>query len=858
MNTPRFNPEFNPDDPKWTAYILGELNDAERVEIERLLETSSEARALVEELQLAAVTLKEELTPAGAVSLNPEQRAAIRVAAEPAKKKWFSWTPSRWQAALAAAAVVLVAVAVPWNTLRQETVSQVADLSVENLRDERAAAPASEVSSKRESRIANEVAVTSVPVEKNSQVAKDQSDGIAVAPVIPLGNLAAIQEAESAGTGKLAGRTLDVTGALIPGATVSATNQSSGQVKSTVTNGDGTFSLSDLSPGPYRVTASLPGFQTAVNPRQEVRAQETATLDIPLSVSTVSSAVEVVVDAPNGSQDRLRANSGGGGAGQGVGAGVRPGTGTGVPGAVGARLAQAQGAVAAAPPPPPPPPTPPPPSARALESSVAAVRRADEITRVAPNAEAYDRIVDNPFIRASQENFATFSIDVDTASYANVRRFLTQNQRPPRDAVRIEEMINYFSYDYARPSGNLPIAPNMEVASAPWNPANRLVRIGIKARELEGNRRPPSNLVFLIDVSGSMNTPNKLPLLKQGLKLLVDRLGENDMVSIVVYAGASGLVLPPTNGIRKETINQAIDSLYPGGSTNGASGIQLAYNQAVANFIRGGANRVVLMTDGDFNVGITNQGDLTRLIEERAKSGVFLSVLGFGMANIKDATLERLADRGNGNYAYIDNINEARKVLVEEMGGTLVTVAKDVKIQVDFNPGMVEAYRLIGYENRVLRTEDFNNDLKDAGDMGAGHTVTALFEVVPRGGTVPGPSVDPSKYVAPVASDTPRPTVSNSKEMLTLRVRYKQPDGDTSSRMDVPLVDRGGAFNRASSDFRFAASVASFGMILRDSPYRGLATLDWVLDIAEGSRGADRNGYRQEFISLVQRARQLR
>ena len=400
----------------------------------------------------------------------------------------------------------------------------------------------------------------------------------------------------------------------------------------------------------------------------------------------------------------------------------------------------------AAPPPPPPAPAPPPPPA-----AVAPARAPiDNNARLAaPNTEAYDSVEDNPFIRTTQENLATFSIDVDTASYANVRRFLNQNQLPPKDAVRIEELLNYFNYDYAQPTGNAPIAPNWKLRQRPWHPTNRLVRIGIKAREVNANRRPPSNLVFLVDVSGSMNSPEKLPLVKTGLNMLVERLGENDTVSIVVYAGQSGLALAPTSGMRKEVIRQAIDSLQPGGSTNGASGIQLAYNQAVANFVRGGVNRVVLMTDGDFNVGITNQSDLTRLIEDRARSGVFLSVLGFGMGNYKDSTLERLADQGNGNYAYIDNVAEARKVLVEEMSGTLITVAKDVKIQVDFNPARVEAYRLIGYENRILRTQDFNNDAKDAGDMGAGHTVTALFEVVPKGGEVPGPSIDPSIYTQP-------------------------------------------------------------------------------------------------------------
>jgi Ca-activated chloride channel family protein len=470
--------------------------------------------------------------------------------------------------------------------------------------------------------------------------------------------------------------------------------------------------------------------------------------------------------------------------------------------------------------------------------------------------ESYARVPENTFVRASQEPLATFSIDVDTASYSNVRRFLNQNRLPPADAVRIEELVNYFTYDYARPAGAHPIGASMEVADAPWNPRHRLVRIGIKARDIDAKQRPPSNLVFLIDVSGSMNTPQKLPLVKSGLKLLVDQLGENDMVSIVVYASASGLVLPATSGERKHVIARAIDDLQGGGSTNGGAGIQLAYRQAAENFIRGGVNRVILVTDGDFNVGITSQAELTRLIEDRARSGVFLSVLGFGMGNLKDSTMERLADMGNGHYAYIDTLNEARKVLVEEMSNTLVTVAKDVKIQVDFNPAKVEAYRLIGYENRVLRPEDFNNDLKDAGEMGAGHAVTALFEIVPRGGSVPGPSIDPSAF-EPAPRDAP-PPASTSNDMLVLRVRYKLPDASESTRMDVPLPDRRRRFSEASPDFRFAASVAGFGMILKNSQYRGEATLAWVLDTATASRGQDRGGYRDEFVSLVQRTMAIR
>jgi Ca-activated chloride channel family protein len=368
------------------------------------------------------------------------------------------------------------------------------------------------------------------------------------------------------------------------------------------------------------------------------------------------------------------------------------------------------------------------------------------------------------------------------------------------------------------------------------------------------SRRPPSNLVFLIDVSGSMATPEKLPMLKNAMRLLVDRLGEGDHVAIVTYAGISGLQLPSTNGDKKEIIDAAIERLGAGGSTNGAAGIVLAYETALASFIPGGINRVILATDGDFNVGVTNEGDLTRLIEDKAKSGVFLSVLGFGMGNYKDSTLEKLADKGNGNYAYIDSLNEARKVLVEEMSGTLLTVAKDVKIQVEFNPAEVNAYRLIGYENRALRHEDFNDDRKDAGDMGAGHTVTALFEVVPRGVEIDGPGVDPLRY------QQPGPAIRRSQngELLNLKIRYKEPDGNTSQLLEAPVVDRSLSLSNASADFRFAAAVASFGMILRDSPHKGQSNLDAVIEMAEQSKGSDRNGYRQEFLQLVRRAKDLK
>lgn len=471
------------------------------------------------------------------------------------------------------------------------------------------------------------------------------------------------------------------------------------------------------------------------------------------------------------------------------------------------------------------------------------------------NTESYAAINDNPFLTALQNPLSTFSIDVDTASYANVRRFLTENQLPPPDAVRIEEMVNYFHYNYPQPKGDVPFSVNAEVAGCPWNPEHRLVRIGLKGREIARDQRPPSNLVFLIDVSGSMNEPNKLPLLKETLKLLTRQLTENDHVSIVVYAGAAGMVLPETSGSEKGTILRALDRLQAGGSTHGSAGIRLAYETATENFIEGGVNRVILCTDGDFNVGMTSQGELTRLITDKAKSGVFLSVLGFGMGNYKDSTMEMLADKGNGNYAYIDTLNEGRKVLVEQMSGTLVTIAKDVKIQIEFNPAQVDSYRLIGYEKRLLAKEDFNNDKKDAGEIGAGHTVTALYEVVPAGMTSDEtPAVDPLKYQKPAK---PRFITSGSDELLTLKLRYKQPDGDTSRLISTPIKDTDRSYARASTDFKFAAAVAEFGMLLRGSPYAGEASYRSAWEHTKASLGNDPEGYRAEFLTLVETAQRL-
>ena len=477
------------------------------------------------------------------------------------------------------------------------------------------------------------------------------------------------------------------------------------------------------------------------------------------------------------------------------------------------------------------------------------------------NTESYDRIVENPFVRVEDDPRSTFSNDVDTASYANVRRFLGQGTRPPKDAVRIEELINYFSYDYPQPRGEQPFSVSLEVAEAPWRREHRLVRVGLKGREIREEKRPSSNLVFLIDVSGSMRPSNKLPLLKKSMRMLVDRLSENDTVAMVVYAGASGLALPPTTGDQKSVILHALDNLHAGGSTNGGAGIELAYKCAVDSFIRGGINRVILATDGDFNVGISNQGDLVRLIENRRQSGVFLSVLGFGTGNLKDANLEKLADKGNGNYSYIDSEREAHKVLVEQMNSTLVTIAKDVKIQIEFNPSRVQAYRLIGYENRVLAHQDFNDDRKDAGEIGAGHTVTALYEVVPSGVDMNVPGVDPLRYqTSAETAGTELDRVEKAphpNELMFVRLRYKKPAGESSRLIETPLVDRQGRFAEATPDFKFAAAVASFGMLLRDSSNRGRASFDEVLNWALAGKGEDPHGYRQGFLKLVIQAQSL-
>lgn len=466
------------------------------------------------------------------------------------------------------------------------------------------------------------------------------------------------------------------------------------------------------------------------------------------------------------------------------------------------------------------------------------------------NTESYSLINENEFRKVTDEPLSTFSIDVDRASYANVRRFLTTNQLPPKDAIRVEELINYFHYDYPQPKGDDPFAIITEVTQAPWNSQNHLVQIALQGKHLDMSQAPNSNLVFLLDVSGSMNSPSKLPLLKKAFHMLVDNLRENDRVAIVVYAGAAGEVLPSTSGSNKAKIREAIDRLNAGGSTAGGAGIKLAYKIAAQNFIKGGNNRVILATDGDFNVGASSDAEMTRLIEDKRNDGVFLTVLGFGTGNYKDSKMESLADKGNGNYAYIDNLLEAKKVLVNEMSGTLFTIAKDVKLQIEFNPAYVQAYRLIGYENRMLNKEDFNDDTKDAGELGAGHTVTALYEVIPAGADANLASVDPLKYQSTGISQGAR----KSGEMMTVKFRYKEPEGTKSRLIETVINNRITPINQTSDNLRFASSVAEFGMLLRDSKFKSDSSFDSLIERAKGAKGADTEGYRAEFIRLAETA----
>jgi len=469
------------------------------------------------------------------------------------------------------------------------------------------------------------------------------------------------------------------------------------------------------------------------------------------------------------------------------------------------------------------------------------------------NTEEYNSIVENEFLNAFSNPLSTFSIDVDAASYSNARRFIQDGQLPPKDAVRVEEFINYFDYDYPQPKDEHPFSVFTELGICPWNEDNYLLHVGIKGKELADEERTDCNLVFLLDVSGSMEPENKLPLVKKAFKFLVKNLREKDKISIVVYAGSAGLVLPTTSGNQKRKITFALDNLHAGGSTAGGAGIQLAYNIAKENFIEGGNNRIILATDGDFNVGVSSTSELVKMIEEKRDEGIFLTILGFGMGNYKDGRLEELADKGNGNYYYIDNILEAKKVFDHDLMGTLFTIAKDVKMQIEFNPVKVAMYRLIGYENRLLKKEDFDDDKKDAGELGAGHTVTALYEIVPVKVAKTFEDREDLKYQVSKLTYTAK----NSDELLTLKLRYKPPKEDESKLITSVVNDKVNLTETASENFNFSAAVAGFAMLIRESKFKGKTDFNLIGKLTEDNMGEDKYGYRDEFISLVKRAKKL-
>ena len=627
--------------------------------------------------------------------------------------------------------------------------------------------------------------------------------------ILLVGLLAAPTTLTIVETGSIAGHVRNPHGKPIKSAMVDVVGTS----LSTTTNDSGYYVFPKVPVGAYTVRARLIGFSLSQPITVRVTANATAVADLTLAPGAV--ALEAVVV-------------------------------TGVYGARGAngvvRIRGATAAVSRA-------------DALYVVDGVASAYDSTEAWRYQRqpgNREQYDEIVENQFIAVAADPLSTFSIDVDRASYSNMRRFILQDrQLPPRDAVRIEELVNYFPYGYAEPDGDDPLAIHAEVAPAPWKPQHQLVRIGLQARRINVENLPASNFVFLLDVSGSMMEEDKLPLVKSALRLLVNQLRAKDRVAMVVYAGNAGLVLPSTPGDQKAKILDAIEGLEAGGSTAGGEGIRRAYDEAVANFIHGGNNRVILATDGDFNVGPSSDAEMVQLIEEKRRTGVFLTVLGVGEGNLQAAKMEKLADKGNGNYAYLDNLAEAQKVLVNELGGTLYTVAKDVKIQVEWNPARVRAYRLIGYENRLLRNEDFADDKKDAGEVGSGHSVTALYEVVPVGVntdvTIRMP--DSLRYQRRNA----QPTTASGPELLFVKVRYKRPDGDESRLLSQPVL--ADADQKPSVDFQFQAAVAEFGLLLRNSDFRGKADLGHVIAAAREARGQDPDGYRAEFVKLAETVR---
>jgi Ca-activated chloride channel homolog len=852
---------FDPDDPRLTAYALGELDPSEHASIETLLDECPECRQAVEEIRKTVAWLSRELqeekeTHAQPAELNHQAVPMIVFGpVDPAQLWWReSLVPFAAMVAILFASVVGYGLLLPRLEKAKNHRNELAIAKLDNdlmqldatIREGKDKSPVARYSSPP---------LPAVPAPLPSGGAALEQTGIILRSVKPRDERVVDAAEQSRGVMVADNRTRGGMGGGGGGM--------GRMLKEGLSRGSASSaSASNLGSARFAY-GEVRGKK--VTPEQLAERGEKQSTPASSGLDAQSYGLDVAARSPSREGERKKKapatasvafRAGEGRADSVIPASGKPAQGLAeeskAPAVLGLVESQPAGAnVAAAPMAPAPQPKEGQTVSLTLEDREAAQQPAHVEQEVA--AEAYAPIVDNPFQPVSKDGQSTFSIDVDTASYSNIRRFLTQNSLPPRDAVRIEEMLNYFPYHDAPPASasELPFAVHVEIAGCPWNAQHRLARIGIAAKPIDQSNRPASNLVFLVDVSGSMNVDNKLPLVQWGLQRQVEQLGENDRVAMVVYAGASGLVLPSTSCLRKAEILSAIEQLQAGGSTNGGAGIQLAYDVAVQNVIKNGTNRVILCTDGDFNVGITDRDKLTELIQAKAKSGIFLSVLGFGMGNIKDETLEQLADKGNGHYAYIDSQREAHKVLVEEMGSTLVNVAKDVKIQVDFNAAKVAQFRLIGYENRIMAHQDFNDDTKDAGEIGAGHHVTALYELVPANPAVGAP------VVAKRFGKSPDLVPANPSQSLTVKLRYKKPNEDTSRLIEQPVVDNKVDYSHASNDLKFATAVAGFGMLLRDSIHKGSLTYGGVLEIAQPALADDPSGYRKEFRDLVTRTKAL-
>ena len=847
---------FQPDDPRLTAYALGELGPTERAQVEAMLVDSAEARTALEEVRETIGLLSRKLTLEPALTLTTSQREFVKqsaivpapaVVASPGKTAHWG-TIAR--TATTVAAVAAVAVAVPWMSRNWQGGSQDQFFNAERIvastsapdatRRDEGGTPLSTMTSRAsadeskpmgfqsddgavvtlnsisdgeavtsftaeefaEKAISSESLATNVPTDNVQYFGPADSPSPATSDNPAGGPAGHVELWQDAGESKSGSNT---SGERITGSSLDADNSAIDAVHEPMMSKLVASAAESKKSNEFKSLSeserAIPSLATA-NPSsargQEMIGEAKASVPTLLgrSVAEANDGIGFGGFAGRGESEELRRFETG------------------------------------------------------VELSKDSYARFRSLRSAAPGTEAYEPIVENAFLTPMEQSLSTFSIDVDTASYANMRRFIQQGQIPPAGAVRIEELVNYFRYDYPEPTDGSPFSVNIDVAACPWNSQNKLARVGLKAKTITEDKRPATNLVFLIDVSGSMAAENKLPLVKQALNILVSRMREDDQIAIATYAGEAGLKLNSTSGSERKAIQQAIDSLQSGGSTNGAAGINIAYDAAIQSFIKGGANRVILCTDGDFNVGVSDDNTLVEMIQEKAASGVFLSVFGFGMGNLKDAKLEKLADKGNGNYGYIDGLGEARKVFGEQLSGTLITVAKDVKLQLEFNNSTVGAYRLIGYENRVLAAKDFDDDTKDAGEIGAGHTVTALYEIVPKAVWLTQVGLNPEKF--DIVERTGENKEAADGRLFTVKLRHKLPDAETSERsMDYAAMNSDVLLSDSNVDFRFAAAVASFGMQIRDSKFRGHWTMQNVLSMADASLSTDRNGERTEFTDLV-------